>query len=103
MHALLLAREGEGRKAEEAIARALPLGEGFGYDHHAQHFIASAYALLGKKREALTWLQKAADNGLPCYPYFEKDPHFESLRGEPDYEAFMKKLKLRWEHYKATL
>ena len=103
LHALLLAREGEGRKAEEAIARAIPLCEGFGDVHHAQHFIASAYALLGNKREALAWLEKAANNGLPCYPYFEKDPHLVSLRGEPDYQAFMKKLKVHWEHYRATL
>ena len=103
LHALLLAREGEGSKAEEAIARAIPLCEGFGDIHHAQHFIASAYALLGKKREALVWLEKAADNGFPCYPYFEKDPHLGSLRGEPDYQAFMKKLKIRWEHYQTTL
>ncbi len=103
LDALLLALAGEGKKAEEAIARAIPLCEGFGDAHHAQHVIASAYALLGKKRESLAWLQKAADNGLPCYPYFEKDPHLASLRTEPDYEAFMKKLKVRWEHYKATL
>jgi tetratricopeptide (TPR) repeat protein len=103
LHALLLARQGEGRKAEEAIARAIPLCEGFGDVHHAQHLIASAYSVLGNKREALVWLEKAANNGLPCYPYFEKDPHLASLRGEPDYQAFMKKLKARWEHYQATL
>ena len=103
LDALLLARAGDARKAEAGIARAIPLCEGFGDVHHAQHLIASAYALLGKKREALAWLQKAADNGLPCYPYFEKDPHLASLRGEQDYQAFMKKLKARWEHYQATL
>ena len=103
LHALLLAREGEGRKAEEAIARTILLGEGFGHVHHDQYFIASAYALLGNKREAVAWLEKAAENGLPCYPYFEKDPHLASLRTEPDFQAFMKKLKVRWEHYKATL
>ena len=103
LDALLLAREGESRKAEEAIARAIPLFVGFGDAHHAQHNIASAYALLGKKREAVVWLEKAADNGLPCYPYFEKDPHLASLRGEPDYQAFMKKLKARWEHFRVTL
>jgi len=103
LDALLLAREGEGRKAEEAIAKAKHLCEGFGDAHHAQHVIASAYALLGKNREALVWLEKAADNGLPCYPYFEKDAHLDSLRGEPDYQAFMNRLKARWEHYQATL
>ncbi len=103
LDALLLAREGKARKAEEAIARAIPLCEGFGDAHHAQHVIASAYALLGKRREALVWLEKAADNGLPCYPYFEKDPHLASLREEPDYQAFMKRLRTRWERYKATL
>ena len=102
VHALLLAREGERRKAEEAIARATSLGEGFSGVHHDQHFIASAYALLGRKREALAWLEKSAENGLPCYPYFEKDPHLESLRGEPGFQAFMKALKARWEHYRAT-
>ncbi len=103
LDALLLALGGEGRKAEEAIAKAIPLCEGFGDAHHAQHVIASTYALLGKKREALEWLEKAADSGLPCYPCFERDPHLASFRGEPDHQVFMKKLKARWEHDRATL
>ena len=36
--------------------------------HHAQFTIASAYARLGKKPEAVDWLRRTADNGMPNYP-----------------------------------
>jgi tetratricopeptide (TPR) repeat protein len=94
--ALLLVQEGKPGQAAEAIARAIPLCEGFGDVHHPQHVIALAHARLGHEREAVEWLEKAADNGLPIYPAFEKDPYLAGLRGDARFEAFMRKLKALW-------
>ncbi len=102
-YALALAHGGDHKRAEEQIALAIQLGQDFGHFHHVQYFIGSAYALMGKKALAIKWLEKAADEGLPSYPTFEKDPFLSSLRDEPRFVAFMEKLRKQWEQYKASL
>ncbi len=101
--ALLLARAGRERKAEETIQRAVEIGKGFGHFHHTAYNIASAYALLNKPEPAIKWLQIAADDGFPCYPLFENDANLNSLRKDERFIAFMAKLKQQWERYNATL
>ncbi len=102
-YAVLLAARGEKKRAEEKIRIAIEAGQGKLHFHHAEYNIASAYALMGKNRLALQWLQKTAADGLPSYPLFEKDPHLSSLRSDPGFIAFMDKMKSQWEQYKATL
>lgn len=101
--AMLLAKAGQEREAEETIQRAVGIGKGFGHFHHTAYNIASAYALLNKPEQAVRWLQAAADDGMPCYPLFESDPNLNSLRNDERFIAFMAKLKQQWEHYNATL
>jgi len=45
------------------------------------------YALLGDTDKAMAWLERAADTGVPCWPFFRIDPHLESLRRERMVEA----------------
>jgi tetratricopeptide (TPR) repeat protein len=103
VYALLLARRGDHVRADEQIARAIEAGKGYGHFHHTEYFIASAYAAMGNKPQAIEWLEKTAADGLPCYPYFENDPNLNSLRGDPKFQTFMRTLKLQWEHFRATL
>ena len=103
MEALIAASAGDARKAEQKIKRAVEIGKDYGHFHHTAYSIASAYALLNKRAEAIRWLQFAADNGFPCYPLFECDPNLNNLRQDTRFIAFMTKLKEQWEHYKATL
>ena len=58
---------------------------------------------VGKPRDALEWLQKSAEHGFPCYPFFAGDPNLAALRGDPGFEALLRKLKAEWEHYRGTL
>ena len=51
----------------------------------------------------MKWLQKAADEGFPCYPLFENDANLNSLRKDERFITFMAKLKQQWERYQATL
>ncbi len=74
VRAILNAQVGERSAAEKDIARAVLLGEGFGHFHHAAYNIASTYALLGRAAPAVQWLRRAAEDGLPCYPLFARDP-----------------------------
>jgi DNA-binding winged helix-turn-helix (wHTH) protein/TolB-like protein/Tfp pilus assembly protein PilF len=101
--AILAASNGNRSKAEAKIKRAEASNEDYSHFHHTAYAIASAYALLRKPELALKWLQMAADDGFPCYPFFEKDPNLNTLRQDPRFIAFMTQLKQRWEHYQATL
>jgi len=102
-YAVLYAGVGKKKEAEEKIKYAIEHGEGISHFHHAEHLIASAYALMGNTPEAVTWLKKTAEHGLPCYPLFKNDPNLKSLRNDPKFISFMEILKKQWEHYKATL
>jgi serine/threonine protein kinase/Flp pilus assembly protein TadD len=101
--AMLLAKAGKEREAEETIQHAVEIGKGFGHFHHTAYNIASAYALLNKPEQAVKWLQAAADDGFPCYPLFENDANLNSLRKDERFITFMAKLRKQWEHYQATL
>jgi len=101
--AMLLAKEGRKDEAEEAIRQAVEKGKSFQHFHHTTYNIASAYALLGNRDEALHWLQFTADEGFPCYPYFEKDTTLDSLRGDQRFIQMMANLKQQWERYSSEL
>ena len=102
-YAVLYAGTGKKKEAEEKIKIAIEHGEGISHFHHAEHLIASAYALMGNTKAAVEWLQKTADHGLPCYPLFRDDPNFKSVRSDPEYISLMAKLKKQWEYYMKNL
>lgn len=100
VRALLFARAGETREAERAIARTIELGTGFGHFHHSAYNIAATYAAIGAADEAVNWLEAAADDGFPCYPYFERDPNLSGLRQHPPFVELMAVLHAQWRRFK---
>ena len=98
--ALILAKRGCRREAEDAIRRCSGAGKGFGHFHHTAYNIASAYAALDNPSEAVKWLEAAADDGFPCYPYFELDPNLDSLREYPRFIDFMSALQTQWKRFR---
>jgi len=103
MQALLAAAAGDRRGAEERIRVALTKAQGYGHFHHTAYVIASAYALMNQAEPAVRYLQKAADDGFPCYPLFERDPNLDHLRENPRFVEFMAKQKKQWEYFNARL
>jgi tetratricopeptide (TPR) repeat protein/predicted Ser/Thr protein kinase len=101
--AMMLAKAGKERKAEEAIQRAIEIGRGYAHFHHTSYSIATAYALMNRPEPALKWLQVTADEGFPCYPLFQRDTNLNSLRKDARFISFMATMKQQWEHYNATL
>ncbi len=101
--AMLLAKAGKQHEAEDVIQRSIEIGKGFGHFHHTAYNIASAYAFLNKREDAIKWLVAAAEDGFPCYPFFEIDPKLNNLRQDPRFIVFMTKLNEQWERYKAAL
>jgi tetratricopeptide (TPR) repeat protein len=101
--AMMLAKAGKNREAEETIQHALDIGRGYAHFHHTSYNIASAYALMNKPDSALKWLQVTTDEGFPCYPLFAGDAHLDSLRKDARFVSLMTNLKQQWEHFDATL
>lgn len=101
--ALLLAKSGKRKAAENAVEKAIEIGKDFGHFHHTAHNIASAYSALNEAEEAVKWLGAAADDGFPNYTYFQVDPNLYAIRSHPSFSGFMAQLKQRWEHFKTLV
>ena len=70
------------------------------HSHHAWHYAAAAYAVLGRKDEAISVLRDAAAAGLPNYLLFRDDPHFSDLQADPGMNGLLAELELGWEGYR---
>ena len=82
--AMILAKAGEERQAEDAIQQAIAAGRDYGHFHHTAYNIASAYALLNRPDQALKWLEVTAEDGFPVTPYSPTTPSWipcERTRG----------------------
>ena len=85
-------------RGERAKARALiDAGAASPYmDHHVAYSLGAAEAQLGRLQEARGWLAEAVQTGLPCYPWYVRDPLLTPMRGDPAFEAFMADLQKTW-------
>ena len=76
-----LARTGAPEKAWSEIRRGVALAP---EDENVLETAAAAAMVLGKKAEALVWLQKAVARGFGLVE-IQHDPDFAALRGEPEF------------------
>jgi hypothetical protein len=95
--ASFLAVRGE-RIQAEALLRTLTGGAFM--DHHVAYSIGVANLYLGKRPESQRWLQKAADTGLLCYPWYRQDSLLDPLRKEPEFQSFLAQMQQSWESAK---
>jgi serine/threonine-protein kinase len=87
--AVLLARLDRRKEAEAAIRKAIPSGPPASHFHHAEFSIASANALLGHTDEALKWLVRMANDGMPNFALISNDSSLASVRLRPDFKTFL--------------
>jgi tetratricopeptide (TPR) repeat protein len=80
-------------RLQEALVTCKGLTERHPDSAVAFYNLAGAYALLGKKREALDALAKDAALGDNDAEYLAADPWFETLRGEADFKAILAAMK----------
>ncbi len=52
------------------------------------------YAILGQKKEALNWLEKAYENPAPGFASINNFPDFDNLRSDQRFQAIIKKMGL---------
>jgi len=93
LQSILHARCNQTDLALQCIRRALDSPRSFGHTHHTYYQIACAYAVLCETDKAMAWLERSADTGFPCWPFFEVDPHLQSLREQPAFRTLIQDLK----------
>jgi TolB-like protein/DNA-binding winged helix-turn-helix (wHTH) protein len=103
VRAFLYATEAKPQKAEREIQVAARRRKDNDHFHHAAFILAAACAEMGKPHEAVTWLRRVAETGMPNYPLFRDSPSTSKLRGNPEFEEFMAGLKPRWDQLAASL
>jgi len=101
LEGLLWAKRGERGKATPLLQAALENQVSVSHAHHTYHYASAAFAILGDKSRAVEVLDRATRTGMPSYSAFSIDPHFESLRGQPDFMALMSRLKTGYESFRA--
>ena len=101
--AIFLAMEGKEKEVIKKINLATKKGKHFGHFHHVTNNFAAAYAVMNKKKLALDYLEETADDGFPCYPWFEIDPCLENIRKEPRFVKLMERLRNQWEKFEAKV
>lgn len=99
VQAVLAASVGDECTAEAKIELAVEIGKGFGHFHHTAYHIATALALIKKTERAIEWLEKAAGDGFPCYPLFERDTNLDDLRRNAHFATFMAESRQQWVGY----
>jgi TolB-like protein/DNA-binding winged helix-turn-helix (wHTH) protein/tetratricopeptide (TPR) repeat protein len=103
MQALLAADSGDVPLAERKIQEAIAKGRGYQHFHHVAYAVASAYALLDNRDQALQYLRLATDDGFPCYPLFEHDSNLDHLRNDARFLSFLAEQKKQWEYFREHL
>jgi hypothetical protein len=93
-----LALKGRFRETEQEIPKIEQLACDRSF-HHATFSAACVYGLQGKAAQAVEWLRKTSDYGMPNYTLFSRSPHFERIRADPAYIAFMEELKKRYDGF----
>jgi adenylate cyclase len=90
---ILHARRDQTDLALQCIRKALESPRSFGHTHHTYYNIACIYAVLGDTDKAMAWLERSADTGFPCWPFFRIDPHLENLREAPAFTRLVADLE----------
>jgi non-specific serine/threonine protein kinase len=98
--ALLWAKRGERDRAMETLEIASNNRRSVSHLHHAQHYAASTYAILGEPLQAVEQLKAAVTTGFPNYAAFSKDPHFAALYEVEEFKQLLRKLRPTWEAYR---
>jgi eukaryotic-like serine/threonine-protein kinase len=80
-----------------ARSRARDIERGPYMDHHVAYSLAAVWAQLGDAAEAVTWLQRAADTGFPCFPSVQRDPLLDGIRQHPRFRMFVDTLRQQFE------
>jgi tetratricopeptide (TPR) repeat protein len=101
LRGLVAALSGDREQALRHVELTIKHRKGFGHYHHAQYDVACIYGQLDRVREGLDWFRDAAQDGFPCYPFFDRDPLLSPLRSDPRYAELTAPLRQLGEEMRA--
>ena len=87
----------------EGRARAEGIAAGAYMDHHVAYSLGATFAQLGEPDTAVLWLERAADTGFPCAPWFERDPLLAPLRQHPRFVKLYERVRGAYEQARARV
>jgi len=93
LQGMLHAHRNQVDAALDCVRRSLDMPLSFGHAHHTFYQVACVYALLGETDKAMAWLERSADTGNPCGPFFRIDPHLERMRQHPGFQRLVASLE----------
>ena len=96
LQAILHARRGEAASAIDCARRAMGVPLANGHFHHVYYQVACTYAVIGELHQTMAWLERSADTGFPCWPFFKLDPHLENVRKQPEFDKLVSGLERKW-------
>ncbi|MGH9686747.1 MAG: protein kinase domain-containing protein [Candidatus Acidiferrales bacterium] len=100
MESMILAREGDFRRAEQITDLAVAFRRSLIHAHHSWHCAAGVYAMCGKPEKALAELKRCAEGGLPNHRAFEKDPHLKTLHSHLEFIELIRHLRHDYEVFR---
>jgi hypothetical protein len=56
---------------------------------------------MNKADKAVEWFEKPTGDGFDCYPMFEKDPSFDSVRNDSRFREIMGIERKKWEYLRS--
>jgi tetratricopeptide (TPR) repeat protein len=89
---MALSATGDQKGAAAAITE--PAREAAAADHDSAYWLASAYAVMGKREEALEWLARAIKLGNENRMWFEKDKNWISYHDDPEFQRLMNSIRV---------
>ena len=72
-------------------------------DGDGAYWLGGVYAMLGDKKQSLTWLRRAVALGNHNYPWFQRDKNYNSLRNDPEYQKIMEDVRDHLEQYRKAV
>jgi len=93
LQGMLEAKRGRRDAALACVQQALDVPLSLGHAHHTYYQVACVYAVLGNIDKAVAWLQRSADTGNQCWPFFRIDPHLESLNPHEGFQQLLARLE----------
>ena len=80
------------RKREEALRITEELEGQWTGEASPAYWLALIHTTLGRKEQALEWLEKSAQSRLGLLMIINVEPAFDSVRSEPRFQALLRKL-----------
>ena len=93
LEGLVYAWAGDRDRALECVRRSCESAQSFGHNHHTYYQIACVYARLEDVEQAMSWLERAANTGFPCWTFFAIDPSLQKLVPSPRFQELISSLE----------